>query len=88
MFLFGILTCTNGTPRPLLDLPDSPNNFKLCVGNYLKVTRQWKIDESYIQLLISTLNHHRPVVRSAVANWVKGTIIHKVFETNSTFHVE
>ena len=67
-----------GKPTPSLDFSDFPENSKLCAAKtlnyYLKVTKQWRFDETYSQLLLGNLNSLMPVVKSTFVNWAKTTL--------------
>ena len=57
------------------------DNDKLCVFQaiecYLKRTQGWRTENSQTQLLLSTLQPHKAVVKSTVAGWIK-TVLGKV----------
>ena len=61
-------------------------NSKVCViktlYNYVKVTKQGKIDGKRIQSLIRTLNSHMSAVKNKIAGWVKTRINNANIDTD------
>lgn len=55
--------------------------FKI-LDEYLKVTKKRRIDETYSQLLQSTLSQHKSVIKCTIAGWIRTTLGNAGFDTS------